>query len=117
MNKILVIDNKITDTNLVDVKDNKIIFSTNGEYIVEYINCTNVDIDVVIEKDIKISLFVVSSNNELKSNINYSLGENSKVNVCKFYHNNKVEEKLYINLDGINSDISYKFSGISNGDE
>lgn len=117
MNKILVIDNKIANTNLVEIKDNIVNINKNGEYIVEYINCSDVNFDIYINEYIEVDLFVVSSNNEFKTNITYNLAKNSKVNVCKFYHNNKVEERLELNLNGINSDISYKFSGISKGDE
>lgn len=117
MNKILVKHDKIEDTNLVDFNDNSITFTKNGDYIVEYIDCNNINLTIKILDDVSINLYVVSSDNNIVSNIKYVLNKNSYLNVNKFYNNTSVRENININLDGYYSSINYKFSGITRGEE
>ena len=119
MNKI-VIDNNILDDykdSGIEIVDNKIIFSSNGDYTLEYINSSVVNLDIEILDGVFIKLFVISLDNDLEVKNHYKLGKDSNLILFKFYYNNNIDEEVIIDLNGERSLISYNFSSISRGCE
>ncbi|MGM9881263.1 MAG: SufD family Fe-S cluster assembly protein [Bacilli bacterium] len=119
MNKIKVVNNKIIpfDNNGVNTFDNNIIFLENGNYYIEYIDCDDIDINITVNDNICISLFELSSGNDIKTNIKYNINRNASLILSKFYNNINTEEKINIYLNKENADIRYSFSSISSGNE
>lgn len=119
MNKIIIENNNITTTtnSNINITNNIINFTTNGEYILEVTNTNNIDINIILKDKVCIKLFIISLNNNLISNITYKLGENSNLIIQKFYKNNQIKEEENIYLDGKYSKISYNFSTIANNQE
>ena len=114
MNKITIDNNIITSS---QIKDNNIIFNKNGEYKLVINNSTNINLNIIIKKDITIKLIIISIDNKLTSKINYTLEENSNLIIQKFYYNKETKEEENIYLNGPHSNITTNFSTIVNKKE
>ena len=112
MNKILVnrniIKNNDSDNYIID-KD-KITFNKSGNYEIEYVDCSNVKLDIVI-KNVNVNLQEVSIDNDIVVNNNYIV-DGGTLRVDKFYNNKKVCEDIRVELCLPNSRIDYNFSNI-----
>ena len=119
MNKIKVVNNKIIpfDDSSILINDEEITFNSNGNYYIEYIDCTELNISYNVSDDVTVMLFELSDNNNLISNIKYNIGENASLIISKFYNNSNTEENVNIYLCKQNGDIKYSFSSISNSDD
>ena len=114
MNNILISNNKLNnyqDNNII-IKDNTIKFLNNGEYNLEIINSNNLNLNLELKENITVKLFILSINNNIISNITYTLKKHSNLILFKFYNNKEVEEKEKIYLEQEYSSISYNFSSI-----
>lgn len=119
MNKIIIDNNNLgfyKDSGIC-INGNKIKFIGNGEYTIEVINSSLVELDIEVLDDIDIKLFVFSSDNSLEVNNHYVVGNNSNLTIYKFYYNKSVQERVIVDLDGEKSSINYKFCSISRGVE
>lgn len=119
MNKILINNNILNNykDNNIEIKDNKISFLSNGDYTLEYINSSNINLNIELKDNITIKLFIISSDNNIKINNNYNLNSNSNLIIYKFYYNKSISEEVFFNLNGTNSMLSYNFSSISKESE
>lgn len=119
MNKICVVDNKIIpfDNDEVIINNNTISFTNNGNYYLEYITSSDVNITIDIYNNVCVQLFEYSKNNDIKTNIKYNLGKNSSLIVSKFYYNENTNEEVNIYLNKKKANIKYNFSSISNGND
>ncbi len=120
MNNILVINNKINNynDNNIKIENNTIYFKKNGKYKIEYDNTNTIDITYKLKDNINITIYEYQNNNQpLNSNIKYLLAENSILNINKFSTNDAASEIITINLEGLNAEINYHFSNISNNKE
>lgn len=112
MNKILLENDKIKINNQI-INNNKIIFNDSDDYIVEYSNNSDIDLNIIISENININLFVVNKTNNKNIKIKYEILENSNLTINKFYHVKNINEKIDIDLKGENSKFNYYFSAIS----
>ena len=119
MNKILINNNILNNykDNNIEIKDNKISFLSNGDYTLEYINSSNINLNIELKDNITIKLFIFSSDNNIKINNNYNLNSNSNLIIYKFYYNKSISEEVFFNLNGTKSMLSYNFSSISKESE
>lgn len=119
MNKILINNNILNNykDNNIEIKDNKISFLSNGDYTLEYINSSNINLNIELKDNITIKLFIISSDNNIKINNNYTLNSNSNLIIYKFYYNKSISEEVLFNLNGTKSMLSYNFSSISKESE
>lgn len=117
MNKIFIVKNNIIpcDDDFISINDNSISFLKSGNYIVEYIDCNNVNLIINIDENKCINLFEYSDDNDIRINNKYDINKNSSLIISKFYCNKNTEEKIDINLNGEKSNIKYNFSSISSG--
>lgn len=119
MDKIIVDNNKVVnyrDSSIL-IKGNEIKFSKDGNYTLEYINSSDINLNIEVIDSVNVNLFIISADNKLKVNNTYKLGDNSVINLDKFYYNDSVKESLVVNLGGISSRFNYRFSSISKGEE
>lgn len=116
MNKILV-KNNIVSSNITNLIDNKLVIIKNMDITIEYINSTNINLNIEIEKNIRVNLFIFSDNKIININNTYNIAENGYLNISKFYHNDKAVEREVINLNGYNSIVDYNFSTICQNEE
>ncbi|MBQ8681317.1 MAG: SufD family Fe-S cluster assembly protein [Bacilli bacterium] len=119
MKKIVIDNNRLDDyrdSNII-IRDNKIIFNSNGDYTLEYVNSGDINLDIDIADNVTIKLFIWSNGNDLKILNHYKLGYKSNLMLFKFYYNNNVDENVVIDLNGEYSHLSYNFSSISRGKE
>ena len=79
MNKILIENNKIVSNDSVIIEDDKVIFRSSGEYLIEYYNCTNVMI-VFIVKNVDVKILEYSFSNDINVNNRYLI-DNGKLRV------------------------------------
>lgn len=114
MNNIKIDSNIIEEynDNNIEIKNNNITFKVSGDYKVEYTNKTNNDINIVINDNVEIKLYIKSINNEIDNKVNYILNENSKLKISKYFQNNITNQSININLNGEKSNIIYNFSEI-----
>ena len=116
---IIIKDNKIKDyqDKTLVIKNNHIIFKTNGEYTITINNSTNIELNITLEDNISIKLFIKSVNNDINVNTHYILNKNSKLTISKFYNNKNNKEEERIDLNGENSIFKSNFSSISTNEE
>ncbi len=115
MNKILVSKNKITsDYDNVVVDGNDIIFNTDGEYFVEYIDIGKCKINYVINACVK--LYETSFRNDITVNNRYVI-DGGCLDVVKFYNNSNVSEVINIDLCRDGDKINYSFVNICTREE
>lgn len=119
MNNIIINNNNLTNyrDNNICISDKKIIFNKDGEYTLEYVDSSEINLDIEVMDNVHINLFVISTDNELKVNNTYKLRKNSVIDVYKFYYNDSVKEDLVVNLDGEGTKFNYHFSSISRDNE
>lgn len=115
MNKICIVKNIIIpfDSDCISVNDNKLYFLESGNYIIEYIDCNSINLDINISKDKCINLFEYSCDNDISINNKFFLDKSASLILNKFYCNKNCNENIEIYLDGEKSDIKYNFSSIS----
>lgn len=117
MNKIRVVNNVIipyddTDVNIVD---NEIVFVNSGNYVIEYIDSTNINLSIKVNDGVCVCLFEYSNNDNIIFNNNYDvLGD---LVISKFYYNGNTNEVIHINLCKEKASIKYNFSSVSSGDD
>ena len=111
MNKIRVVNNIIIPfiSDDITVCNNSITFESNGNYYIDYIDCSDVNLSINVLDNVCIQLFEYSDNNDISFNINYDIGNFSSLIISKFYYNNKCND-----LKGNGSSIKYNFSVIGN---
>lgn len=119
MNKIVIDNNILTNyqDKYVTIKDNIVYFTNDGEYCIEYLNCSNFNINYCLEDNITVKLFIHSVDNNFTVNDNYTLNTNSNLLLSKFYNNETIKENTVINLNGTKSKINYSFSNICKNSE
>ena len=117
MNKISIVKNSIIpfDNECVCINDNCISFLDSGNYIIEYIDCNNVKLNIHVDKSKCINLFEYSYDNEINISNKYNIDNNACLIISKFYCNNNTDENIDINLNGEKSILKYNFSSISSG--
>ncbi len=101
----------------IEIIDNQIIFKKNGDYTLEYVECTDINLDIIIHDNTTVKLFIFSKNNNLKVNNHYILGSKSNFLLFQFYDNKNVKENNTIDLNGEYSKYYQGFSSISRGIE
>ena len=69
MNRIRVVNNEVIpfDDDSVLINDNEITFLANGNYYIEYLDCSNLELCFNIGDKISIMLFELSDKNNLTS--------------------------------------------------
>lgn len=127
MNKIIVVDNKIK----LDVDDSievvsldrfelfnvkkiiiKIIKDTNLE--IEYSSKeSKIDIEFVISDYVTCHVFELRHDVKLKAQYRYIVGENSSLNIVKFYDCKEAKELGVVELNGEHASIDYKLKTIA----
>ena len=119
MNKIKVVRNQIIpfDNDDVIICDNTISFSNNGNYLIEFIESDNVDIEININDNLCINLFEYSCLEDVTLKQTYNLGKKSSLILNKFYNNTNTLEQVEINLNGEGSNIKYNFSSVSSNND
>jgi hypothetical protein len=76
------------------------------------------DIYVLIDKNSSLNLYEYKSNaNNKKYHYYYHIKEDSSLISSKFYIVDKIDEKVEIDLDGINASIDYNFATISSNNQ
>ena len=114
MNKILIGKNIVCNNDSVRIKDDVITFDKAGEYVIEYTVSVNKRIVFDIYNDVV--LIESSFDNELVLDNDYIINR-GMVSVIKFYNNEKVTERININLCSNESKLDYKFANICKGIE
>lgn len=119
MNKIVISNNNIEEyqDSKIEISSKRIIFKSNGDYTLEYVNSNNINLDIEVLDGVCIKLFIISGDNDLKIRNHYQLGENSNLMLFKFYYNKSIDEEVIIDLNGDRAMISYNFSSISFNNE
>lgn len=119
MNKIKIVRNQIIpfDNDDVIVCDNTISFSNNGNYLIEFIESDNVNIEININDNLCINLFEYSCLEDVTLKQTYNLGKKSSLILNKFYNNTNTLEQVEINLNGEGSNIKYNFSSVSSNND
>ncbi len=101
----------------IDIVDSHIVFKKNGDYVLEYENCSHVNLDISVMDDVMVKLFIFSRDNDVDICNHYVLGKRSNLMLFQFYDNKNVHENTVIDLDGENSKFYQGFSSISRGCE
>lgn len=118
MNKIIVTNNIINSDGVnVKVDGNNIYFFENGDYQIEYEDCSLVNINIIIEENRMIKLFEYSDNGYMKVKNKYLIKGQGNLILFKFYNNDSVNEDIVFDLVGEYAKIDYHFSNIGIGNE
>lgn len=119
MNKIKVVNNEIIpfDDNNIVINGNKILFNSNGNYFIDYIDSSNINLFIELDDDVCINLFEYSNNKDIYISNNYELNRNSSLILNKFYYNDNTKEDININLNKEKANIKYNFSSISKNND
>ncbi len=120
MNDKFVIRNNVLNSfsdNKIEINDYCITFKKNGDYVLEYVDCDQVHLDVVVMDGVTVKLFIFSRDNDIKVCNHYVLGKMSNFIVFQFYDNKNVHENTVIDLNGEKSKFYQGFSSISRGCE
>ena len=120
MNQRIVIKNNILyfhDDKGFDIDHQTIVFKENGDYIIEYEDCSDVQLDIRVVDDVLVKLFVFSRDNDINVHNGYYLGKYSNLILFQFYDNKNVYEESAVYLDGEKSKFYMGFSSISRGNE
>ena len=118
-NRIIIKNNTIEslDSKEIIIKNKELIIQDNCDYIIEYIDCNNINLNIRVKDNIVAKIFIFSKENNLKVNNHYILGKNSNLILFKFYDNLNVEETETIDLNGEYAKIYEGFSSIIHGIE
>lgn len=119
MTRIVIDNNKIVGYHGTDVvvTGGKIQFFKSGDYTLEYVSSDQVSLEVEVDDEVVVKLFIFSVDNKITVNNHYRLGKKSSLLLFQFYQNIMVREKLVIDLDGDYAKFYMGFSSISKGDE
>lgn len=119
MNKIIVVKNKIIpyDDDSIIIENSTIKFTCNGDYYIEYIDCNDVKINIVLEDYVCINLFEYSTNGNIGVDNKYYLHKNSSLIINKFYNNGSTNELINIYLKDYMANVKYNFSSISENND
>lgn len=120
MNNRIIIENNILediDNEVFLIKDKTITFKKSGNYVIEYVNSTSIELNLIVKDNLLVNLFISSIDNDIKINNHYYLGINSELIHFQFYYNKNVIENTTIDLDGEKSFYSGGFSSIARGSE
>lgn len=114
MNKIVLsksnnyqLDDKICYTykeDFINKLDIKVLKSTKLELIIDEID--KLDINIEINKNVKLDLVEIKNNDKLKILSKYNLSENSVLNLTKINDLDNINERNYILLNGVNSKLN-----------
>lgn len=116
MNKILVSNNKIEiDDSDIIIHGKKIIFNSSGDYLIEYVNSDNINLEFII-KNVNINLLEYSFDLDINIKNRYII-DHGNLRVDKFYNNKKVIENIIVDLCSYNDRVDYCFSNICRGEE
>ena len=107
MNRILMNNNIIVEIGNATVDDNKIVLKDGENYYLEFVNCTDISIEIVANDA---SLNIISLDNNFNSKIIYNI--TGYLKVYSFYNNNSVVENILVNLDKEGARVDYYFSSI-----
>lgn len=107
MNRILMNNNIIVEIGNATVDDNKIVLKDGENYYLEFVNCTDISIEIVANDA---SLNIISLGNNFNSKIIYNI--TGYLKVYSFYNNNSVVENILVNLDKEGARVDYYFSSI-----
>ena len=115
MNKICIVNNDIIpcDNSGIIINNNEISFLDSGNYVIEYIECNNINLVININEDKCINLFEFSYNNDININNKFNIDNNGSLIISKFFYNKNTNENIDIYLNGKKSKIKYNFSSIS----
>ena len=112
MNNIIVTDSSITSSsNDIEIKKNVITFLRSGTYFIDYSNTKEINLNFIIDDDIKVNLSEISFDNDLVINNRYIINKGF-LTVNKFYSNKSVLENILIDLNSNGARIDYNFSNI-----
>ena len=80
MNKICIVNNDIIpcDNNGIIINNNEISFLDNGNYIIEYLECNNINLVIKVNKDKCINLFEYSYDNDININQAHQISKSCK---------------------------------------
>ena len=119
MSNKIIIKNGIVDSfpKGVKVLDKELVFFENGDYVIEYDCCNDLSLDIILEDNVLVKLFIFSKHNDLKVHNHYVLGCKSELLLFQFYDNYSVNENITVDLNGEYSKYYEGFSSISRGNE
>lgn len=119
MSKIVISNNKIDEyqDSKIEISNKRIIFKESGDYTLDYVNSSDINLDIGVSDGVCIKLFIISGDNDLKVRNHYQLGDNSNLLLFKFYYNKSINEEVIIDLNGDKAMVSYNFSSISFNNE
>ncbi len=117
MNKISIVKNNVIpfDSSNIIICNNNISILDSGNYVLEYIDCDDVKLNIHVDKNKCINLFEYSYDNDISVNNKYNIDKKASLIINKFYCNKNSNENIDINLNGENVFVKYNFSSISNG--
>lgn len=117
MNKIRVVNNVIIpyDDTDVNINDNEIIFVNSGNYVIEYIDSTDISLNIKVNEGVCVYLFEYSNNSKIIVNNRYDIFGN--LIIGKFYANGSTNEVIDIYLNKEKASVKYSFSSIGKGDD
>ena len=118
-NKITIKINIIEPLNskTIEIINNQLTIKKDCDYVIEYIDCDSINIDINIKDNVTAKLFILSKHNNLKVKNHYTIGKNSNLTLFQFYDNIEVKEDITIDLNGEYSKVYQGFSSISHGIE
>ena len=118
-NTIVIKNNRVIDFNIDGVKiDNqRLTFIKNGDYVIEYVDSSDIVFEIVLLDYVTVKLFIFSRENMINIHNHFLLGVKSNLLLFQFYDNRGVHEKTIFDLNGEFSKIYQAFSSISHGEE
>lgn len=117
MNKIRVVNNEIIpcDNSDISIVNNEISFLNSGNFAIEYIDCNDVNLNIIVKENTHVCLFVYSNNDYITTMNKYNIFGNLVVN--KFYYNNNTDETINVILSKDKANFKYNFSSVSSGND
>lgn len=119
MNRIIIDRNKLLpyEGEGVSIQNGVITFFQNGDYCLEYLDSSEITLDIIIKDKVTVKLFIWSTHQALEVRSHYQLGRFSNLILFQFYCNKQVKEEVIFDLKGEYSKVSSSFSSISGGKE
>ena len=86
MNKIRVVNNEIIPCDYSDISivNNEISFLNSGNFAIEYIDCNDVNLNIIVKENTHVCLFVYSNNDYITTMNKYNIFGNLVVNKFKY---------------------------------